>query len=150
MRMNKTACTGLALALLLAFAPGVALAGKKNEDGSNNGNGIGKGGVPALRDRLLGLIDDLKDEIEDLEDAVEDLEDSLAETDARIDALEEDVADFDARLAAMESQFTDDDGDGFSEVQDDCDDENPDANPLETEVAGNGVDDDCDHFVDEA
>ena len=78
------------------------------------------------------------------------LQDGLAETDARVGALEEDVADLDARLEAIESQFSDDDGDTFSEVQDDCDDANADVSPLASEIPANGVDDDCDHLVDEA
>jgi hypothetical protein len=42
----------------------------------------------------------------------------------------------------------DEDGDGFSAVAD-CDDDNPDVNPGVKEVKSNGVDDDCDGFIDE-
>ena len=59
------------------------------------------------------------------------------------------VAGLDSRLEALEGQFVDDDGDTFSEVQSDCDDEDAAVNPLATEVAGNGIDDDCDHLTDE-
>jgi hypothetical protein len=35
-------------------------------------------------------------------------------------------------------------------VQDDCDDTDADVSPLADEIAGNGIDDDCDHEIDEA
>ena len=38
----------------------------------------------------------------------------------------------------------DDDADGYTETGGDCDDADPNANPGEAEVVGNGVDDDCD------
>jgi hypothetical protein len=47
---------------------------------------------------------------------------------------------------------TDDDGDGFSELQGDCDDSIPDGaqrNINEAERPGNGIDDDCDGLIDE-
>ena len=159
MRMNRTMCAGLALAL--ALVPGLALA-KKNNDakgpktqaasqdhGTPNGNGIGAGGVPALRDRLLALIEDLDEQIDRLRKKVKGLEEDLAETDARVDLLEESVADLDSRLEVIEGQFSDDDGDTFSEVQDDCNDANAAVNPLASEIPANGIDDDCDHQIDE-
>ena len=154
MKKMRMAGVGLALIGVLALAPGAALAkkGPKSDEtsASNNGNGIGAGGVPGLRDRLLELIDALETRLDRLTTKVNRLQDSLAETDARVGTLEEDVADLDARLEAIESQFSDDDGDTFSEVQDDCDDENADVSPLASEIPANGVDDDCDHVVDEA
>jgi hypothetical protein len=146
------ASVGLALIGALALAPGVAFAKKssKNEETSNSGNGIGAGGVPGLRDRLLEMIDALETRLDRLTTKVNRLQDDLAETDARVGALEEDVADIDSRLEALEGQFSDDDGDTFSEVQDDCDDTDAAVNPLAAEIPANGVDDDCDHLVDEA
>ena len=158
MRMKHTICAGLALSL--ALVPGLALAksnnakgGKtqatKQDHGSPNGNGIGAGGVPALRDRLLSLIEDLDDQIDHLRKKVNRLEEDLAETDARVDLLEESVADLDSRLEVIEGEFSDDDGDTFSEVQDDCNDANALVNPLANEIPLNGIDDDCDHRIDE-
>jgi hypothetical protein len=118
------------LAVALAM-PGISLAGN-NKNGDKTKHGIGKGGVPALRDALQGQIDSVVGRIEDLEE------------------LADDLADLDARLQALEDQFADDDGDTFTEVQGDCDDGDPAVNPLETEVLGNGIDDDCDHLIDEA
>lgn len=151
MKKMRTAGVGLALIGALALAPGATLAksDKANKE-SGKGNGIGAGGVPALRDHLLELIEALDTRLDRLTTKVNRLQDALGETDARVGALEEDVADLDARLAAIEGQFSDDDGDTFSEVQGDCDDANAAVNPLASEVPGNGVDDDCDHLVDEA
>ena len=39
----------------------------------------------------------------------------------------------------------DDDGDGFSENEGDCDDVDPSISPSQTEVPGNGVDENCDY-----
>ena len=107
MQIRKLGMLGV-MAIALAM-PGMALAGS-----SGTKHGIGKGGVPALREKLQGEIDAL-----------------------------------DARLSAIEGQFADNDGDTFSEAQGDCDDTNPAVNPNATEVAGNSIDDDCDHLIDE-
>lgn len=42
----------------------------------------------------------------------------------------------------------DDDGDGYNENQGDCDDSNPNVYPTAEEVCDDGVDNDCDGFVD--
>ncbi|MDY0005020.1 MAG: putative metal-binding motif-containing protein, partial [Polyangia bacterium] len=44
--------------------------------------------------------------------------------------------------------FTDDDGDGYSEVQGDCDDNNPLVHPFAAEICGDGIDNDCNGYVD--
>lgn len=145
MQIRRLTITVLGLALVVA--PAMTMAMRANH--TNNGkapagiHGIGPGGVPALRDRLLRLI-------HALELRLESAEDRLAAHDAAIGDLQGDVADLDSRLEELEGQFSDDDGDTFTEVQDDCDDDNADINPLADEVAGNGIDDDCDHEVDEA
>jgi hypothetical protein len=42
----------------------------------------------------------------------------------------------------------DDDGDTFSEDDGDCNDDNDEINPDQEEIAGNGIDDDCDGVTD--
>jgi len=45
----------------------------------------------------------------------------------------------------------DDDGDGYTDEVcggDDCDDSDPDLNPGEEEICDNGIDDDCDGYID--
>jgi MYXO-CTERM domain-containing protein len=46
------------------------------------------------------------------------------------------------------TDVADDDGDGLAEIEGDCDDASADVNPTAEEIA-NGVDDDCDGYVDE-
>ena len=46
------------------------------------------------------------------------------------------------------SSSTDSDGDGFTEVDGDCDDENPAIHPDAIEDLNNGIDDDCDGAID--
>jgi archaellum component FlaC len=155
MQIRKLVTLG-ALALALAM-PAVSFAksdkkaekNDKKEEKNNPGNGIGAGGVPALRDRIYDAIDDLQDQIDAAVQRIGNLEAGLGETNARVDALEGEVADLDTRLEALEGLFVDDDGDTFSEAQDDCDDADPAVNPLATEVPANLIDDDCDHLVDE-
>ncbi len=145
MRIRKIATLGI-LAMALAM-PGVSLA--KNSKKAEK-HGIGKGGVPALRDKIFAKIDDLQDQIHDALGRIRLLEDGLGDTNSRVETLEGEVADLDSRLASIESKFVDDDGDTFSEVQDDCNDADGSVSPLAAEVASNGIDDDCDHQIDEA
>ena len=51
-------------------------------------------------------------------------------------------------LSVVWSSETDIDGDGYTEVQGDCDDANPNIHPGMTEDLSNGIDDDCDGAVD--
>jgi hypothetical protein len=128
MQTRKLGILGI-LAVALAV-PGISLA-KNDKNGEKAQHGIGRGGVPALSDALQSQIDSLQGRIDDL------------------DELPDEVADLDARVQALEDQFVDDDGDTFTEIQNDCDDADAAVNPLATEVAGNGIDDDCDHVIDE-
>lgn len=156
MRMRKITLLGLVALALAMPAMSFAKSDKKAEKNPNAeehvnpGNGIGAGGVPALRDRILDAIDDLQEQIDAAVQRIGNLESGLGETNARVEALEDDVADLDTRVEALEGLFIDDDGDTFSEAQDDCDDADPAVNPLATEVPANGIDDDCDHLIDEA
>jgi len=55
----------------------------------------------------------------------------------------------DAGLPDVDGQETDDDGDGVSECEGDCDDDDDTAVPGGTEVCDDGVDNDCDPATDE-
>ena len=46
------------------------------------------------------------------------------------------------------SSLTDSDGDGYTEADGDCDDDDASVSPAAAEIWGNGVDDDCDGVVD--
>lgn len=180
MRPSRSAVWTVALlaGLSLALVPDAALAKKKKKRARRaaaaatvpNGNGLGPGGVPALRDALNARIDAVQmavDQVEqrtsDLEDTVGTLEGDLGTLRGDVDALQGDVqslglqvmtlgatvGDLDQRLAAIEMLTTDDDGDTLAEFQGDCDDTNAAVSPLAAEVPGNGIDDDCDFAVDE-
>jgi uncharacterized coiled-coil protein SlyX len=129
---------------------------------SSNGNqgiGLGQGGVPALRDR----VDSLEARTDRIERALRELLDVVAAQGDRIDGLEaavqrlanafagvrDDLMNIEDRLTFVESFASDDDGDGLSEIQGDCDDEDAAVSPLADEVPANGIDDDCDFQVDE-
>ncbi len=47
-------------------------------------------------------------------------------------------------------QWDDNDDDGYSPSEGDCDDDDPDRHPEATEIAGDGVDSDCDGEDDPA
>lgn len=142
MQIRKITTLGI-LAVALAM-PALSLAkNDKKAEKDETKHGIGKGGVPALRDFL-------QDQIDSALRRIRRLEHGLVDTNVRVEAVESEVADLDTRLEALEGFFFDDDLDGFTEVEDDCDDANAAVNPLAAEVLGNGIDDDCDHLIDEA
>jgi len=132
--------------------------------------GLGSGGVPSLRDdvRLLEKqLDQLEREFdrakyatrealreldatdEATQGALERIVAALRSLDSRVGSLEDTVGELDVRVAALEELANDDDLDGLSENLGDCDDANPDVNPMMFEVPGNDIDDDCDFQIDE-
>ncbi len=46
------------------------------------------------------------------------------------------------------TEYYDDDGDGYTEADGDCDDDDPDIGPHVIEEPGNGIDEDCDGIAD--
>ncbi len=74
---------------------------------------------------------------------------SLYPEDQDDDSSASDCADADC-TGTWCSDVTDDDGDGFSEDDGDCDDTNPNIGPAADEVCANGVDDNCNGFMDDA
>jgi hypothetical protein len=81
-------------------------------------HGIGKGGVPALENRVTEL-------------------------EAEVDALQAQVDELNEIVEGLAGAI-DDDGDGVSEQNGDCDDADPAVNPGAIEVPGNGIDENCD------
>jgi hypothetical protein len=70
-----------------------------------------------------------------------------ADTDADADSDSDSDADSDTDTDAdtdIDPDKTDDDGDGYTEEEGDCDDDNSNVGPGETEVAYDGLDNDCD------
>ncbi len=134
MRLSRP--TRILLVVSLSFcllAPSLAMA-KKSKKARRRAaaaaqHGIGPGGVPAMRDMLLGRIQEL---------------------DTTVLLLDARVTDLEMRLQALEGLATDDDMDGFSENQGDCDDTMAGVYPGAPEDPANGIDDDCDGLIDEA
>ena len=77
----------------------------------------------------------------------DDCNDSASETypgaDEQCDELDNDC---DGEVPEEELNL---DLDGYRGCKHDCDDSDPQANPAEEDVAGNGIDDDCNGYVDE-
>ena len=122
------------------------------ESNQPNGNGLGAGGVPALRDAVVlieGRTTVLENDLASLAGRVGDLETLVEGLGTALDALETEVGGIDDRLAVIEELATDNDFDGFSEIDGDCDDSDPAVSPLEAEIPANLIDDDCDFLIDE-
>ena len=116
-----------ALVGLLAFATPLRAA----PDGHAEKHGVGRGGVPLLRDRVAAL-----------EAQVESLTTQLGELEG-LDGLQEQIDALAAQLDELGARI-DDDGDGVSEQNGDCDDADAAVNPGADEVPGNGIDENCD------
>jgi large repetitive protein len=106
-------------------------------------------------DLLVSLSSDVDGPICELDPAGGDSFDCEEILTPGLHLLEFDVLDSDDKQASKEVQLLvlkhteiDDDGDGFTEDQGDCDDDDDDVFPGAPEIL-NGVDDDCDGIVDE-
>jgi len=157
--MPATASAGWLAAKKAAQQQAAAASSQNASSNTSQGNGLGPGGVPALRDRvdalegrtdrieralreLVGIVNEQGDRIEGLETTVQRLVNAF-------NGLRDDLMGVEARLTALEGFALDDDGDGLSEIQGDCDDEDAAVSPLADEVPANGIDDDCDFEIDE-
>ena len=67
---------------------------------------------------------------------------------AMVTDLDGNFGEAQAYFEVIASDDVDDDGDGWTETQNDCDDADPSTNPGATEYE-NGIDDDCDGIIDD-
>lgn len=139
---------------------------------ASDGSDVGVGGTPFDFEAIVGdpqdeaidlivtvsLIDEYGEELERLCVALPESDGSAScqgTLDPGVHTIQFSAEDTDGNttdasgtLNVISENETDDDGDGFSEVEGDCDDTDEDIHPGAYELE-NGVDDDCDGIVDE-